>query len=170
MYLVPAFLFIILAAFFLYRSTQLQKRSGLPGGRVIYSDMNRWGPNEEALYDATIGLTGRPDYLIQQGNFIIPVEVKTGRVPSAPYDSHIFQVAAYCYLVEKSMGQRPPYGIIHYGKRSFAVDYTKEMELALLDLISEIRGADRKRKILRSHQQAARCNGCGFSFTCDQKI
>ncbi len=170
MYLVFAILFLCFSFYLFFRSARLQKESGLPGGRVIYSDMSQWGPNEEVLFDPAVGLSGRPDYLLKQGKKIIPVEVKSGRVPAAPYDSHIFQLAAYCYLVEKNLRIRPPYGIIQYGKRSYAVDYTNELEKALLLLIDDIRVADRKRKIKRSHEQAARCNGCGFYNTCDQKI
>ncbi len=163
-------LFLILAIVFLSRSMNLQRSSGLPGGRVIYTDTKEWGPSDEVLYDPSIGLSGKPDYLIRKNKEIIPVEVKTGRVPDAPYDSHIFQLAAYCYLVEKTMGKRPPHGIIHYGKRSFTVTYSRELESALLDLVDEIRISERKKRISRSHSQAARCNGCGFSKICDQRI
>jgi CRISPR-associated exonuclease Cas4 len=82
---------------------------------------------------------GKPDYLVQSGGSIIPVEVKSGRAPAAPYDSHIFQLAAYCLLVEKTYGKRPPYGIIHYAGRDFAIDYTRQLESALLDWLAEIR-------------------------------
>ena len=54
----------------------------------------------------------------------IPVEVKTGRTPAAPHDAHIFQLAVYCLLVEKTYGKRPSHGIIHYPSRDFEVDFT----------------------------------------------
>ncbi|MBT3240840.1 MAG: CRISPR-associated protein Cas4 [Chloroflexi bacterium] len=170
MQLLLSILLLILAVFFLLRSVTLQKESGLPAGKVIYTDTKEWGASDEVLYDPSLGLSGKPDYLIRKDEEIIPVEVKTGRVPNAPYDSHIFQLAAYCYLVEKTIGMRPPHGIIHYGKRSFTVAYTKKLESALLDLVGEIRISDRKKSLNRSHDQARRCAGCGFSGICDQKI
>jgi CRISPR-associated exonuclease Cas4 len=96
--------------------------------------------------------------------------VKSGRVPDSPYDSHIFQVAAYCLLVEREFGKRPPYGIIHYNKRSFAVDYTDELESALLDLMTEMRKVERKKNVERSHESTPRCRGCGFAYTCEQAL
>ena len=110
-------------------------QAGLPGGRVIYTDTRAWGKLEKPLVAEDIGLVGKPDYLVQSGEAIIPVEVKSGRPPATPYDSHIFQLAAYCMLVHKNFGKRPPYGILHYAGRDFAIDYTRELESSLLDLL-----------------------------------
>ncbi|HEX2697922.1 MAG TPA: Dna2/Cas4 domain-containing protein, partial [Anaerolineales bacterium] len=101
---------------------------------------------------------------------LIPVEVKSGRTPEAPYDSHIFQVAAYCLLVEKTYGKRPPYGIIHYPDRDFAVDYTPELESALLDELAEMKRDEVRTNVPRSHEDAARCRKCGFRKVCDQSL
>jgi len=125
---------------------------------------------ERPLYNDLLGLTGKPDYLVQEKGQIIPVEVKSGRAPESPYDSHIYQLAAYCLLVEKSYGKRPPYGIIHYENRDFAVDYTPELESSLLDLLAEMRRDEMKREVERSHEQAARCARCGFKSACDQSL
>jgi len=98
------------------------------------------------------------------------VEVKSGRTPEAPYDSHIFQVAAYCLLVEKTYGVRPPYGLIHYPHRNFAVDYTRQLESALLEHLAEMRRDEMRSDVLRSHEDPARCRGCGFRKVCDQRL
>lgn len=168
------FLFL-LALFFLWQSARQRHSAGLPGGRVIYTDTSRWRAVEQPLYHPVLELTGKPDYLIEQGGSkrnrsIIPVEVKSGRTPDAPYDGHIFQLAAYCALVEREYGVRPAYGIIHYEKRTFAVDYTAELEDALLDLLVEMRNTGRKRNVDRSHAQAARCRGCGYREECEQAL
>jgi CRISPR-associated exonuclease Cas4 len=165
-----ALLLLILALIFYWQSGRTRKAAGLPGGRVIYTDTNEWGEVEAPLFDPVTRLTGRPDYLVRQKGMVIPVEVKSGRVPDSPYDSHIFQVAAYCLLVEREFGRRPPYGIIHYGKRSFAVDYTEELESALLDLMTEMRKVERKKNVERSHETVPRCRGCGFAYTCEQAL
>lgn len=161
---------LLLAVVLLFQSGRGQKAAGLPGGRVIYTDTSEWDAVAAPLYDPVTRVTGRPDYLVRQGKTVIPVEVKSGRVPDAPYDSHIYQLAAYCLLVEREFGKRPPYGIIHYGKRSFAVDYTAELENALLDLLTEMRQAERREEVDRSHPQPERCRGCGFGYTCEQKL
>lgn len=166
---VALFLFL-LALIFFWRSDRQQKSAGLPGGRVIYTDTRGWGKVEKPLFYPALELTGKPDYLVEKDGQLIPVEVKSGRAPEAPYDSHIFQLASYCLLVEKTYGKRPPYGIIHYETRDFAVEYTKELEIALIDLIGDMKQDDLKGEVDRSHDQPSRCKRCGFREICDQSL
>lgn len=164
-------LFLALALF--YRSGRTRRAAGLPGGRIIYTDTRAWDATPAPLFDPVTQLTGKPDYLVRQGRHIIPVEVKSSRPPEAPYDSHIYQLAAYCLLVAREHGVRPPYGIIHYtggGGRSFAVDYTPALENALLDLLTEMRRADQQATVDRSHDQPGRCRGCGYQTLCEQRL
>jgi len=165
-----ALLILVIAILLLWQSNRQRKQAGLPGGRVVYTDTRAWGPVEKPLYDHGLGLTGKPDYLVDQVGQLIPVEVKSGRTPEAPYDSHIYQVAAYCLLVEKTYGKRPAYGLIHYPQRDFAVDYTPELESALLEQLAEMRRDDMRQDVPRSHDQASRCRSCGFRKVCDQKL
>lgn len=165
-----ALLFIVIAVVLLWQSGRRRREAGLPGGRLIYTDTRAWGVVEKPLFSAELGLTGKPDYLVQSGDRIMPVEVKSGRTPEAPYDSHIFQIASYCLLVAKSYGKRPDYGIIHYPKRDFAVDFTPELESALLDQLAEMRRDEMRTDVRRSHESAARCRGCGFRKVCDQSL
>jgi len=162
-------LFIVAVIFFVQAGRQ-RREAGLPGGRVIYTDTRAWDEVEKPLFSNELGLTGKPDYLVEQNGKLIPVEVKTGRVPDVPYDSHIFQLAAYCLLVEKTYGKRPPYGIIHYSNRDFAVDYTPQLESALLDHLAEMRRDELRKDVPRSHEDAARCRRCGFRKVCDQSL
>ncbi len=160
----------MLALILLWLSARKQRSAGLPGGRVIYTDTQSWGPVEKPLYDRALGLTGKPDYLVEKNGQIIPVEVKSGPAPDAPYDSHIYQLAAYCILVERNLGSRPPYGIIHYKDRDFAIDYTHDLENAVLDVLAEMRRDERREEINRSHDVPARCNKCGYQKGCEQKL
>lgn len=161
---------LIFALFFFRQSSVQRKEAGLPGGRIIYSDTRGWGKVEKPLFYTALELTGKPDYLVQQNGKIIPVEVKSGKAPNAPYDSHIYQLAAYCLLVEKTYNTRPPYGIIHYENRDFAIDYTRELEESLLDLLADMKRDEYKKDVPRSHEQAARCARCGFRNVCDQSL
>jgi CRISPR-associated exonuclease Cas4 len=168
LYIALALLF--LAFIFFFQSDRQQKSAGLPGGRVVYTDTHGWGKVEKPLFYAALDLTGKPDYLIEKNGQLIPVEVKSGKAPDAPYDSHIFQLASYCLLVEKTYGKRPPYGVIHYENRDFAIDYTRELESALIELLADMKEDDIKREVPRSHEQASRCKRCGFRNVCDQSL
>jgi len=161
---------LILALLFFWRSDRQRQATGLPGGRLIYTDTRGWGKLEKPLFHQVLGLTGKPDYLIQQNGQIIPVEVKSGRAPESPYDSHIYQLASYCLLVEKTYGKRPPYGILHYDNRDFAIDYTRELESSLLDLLADMRRDEHKKEVERSHEQDSRCARCGFRTVCDRSL
>ncbi|PIU90802.1 MAG: CRISPR-associated protein Cas4, partial [Anaerolineae bacterium CG06_land_8_20_14_3_00_57_67] len=151
LYVALALLLFALVLFWL--ASRQRREAGLPGGRVIYTDTRAWGAVEKPLYDHLLELTGKPDYLVEQNGKIIPVEVKSGRTPEAPYDSHIFQLAAYCLLVEKTFGKRPPYGIIHYPSRDFAVDYTPQLESSLLDVLADMRRDEHRANVERSHEE-----------------
>lgn len=165
-----ALLLFVLALIFFWRSNRQRMEAGLPGGHIIYTDTRGWGKVEKPLFYTALELTGKPDYLVEKNGQIIPVEVKSGRAPDAPYDSHIYQLAAYCLLVEKTYRKRPPYGIIHYENRDFAVDYTHDLEESLLELLADMKRDEYKHDIPRSHEQAARCMKCGFRKVCDQSL
>ena len=168
LYLGLAILLVAVVLFFISR--RQRRAAGLPGGRVIYTDTRAWGAVEKPLFDRDLGLTGKPDYLVEQNGEIVPVEVKTGRTPEAPYDSHIFQLAAYCLLVHRTTGKRPTHGILHYPARDFAVDYTPALEEALLTLIADMRINERHAEVHRSHEDEHRCQRCGFRESCDQRL
>ncbi|HET6596292.1 MAG TPA: CRISPR-associated protein Cas4 [Anaerolineales bacterium] len=165
-----ALVLLFLAFLFFWQSNRQRQTAGLPAGRVVYTDTRGWGKLEKPLFYPALGLTGKPDYLIQRNGQIIPVEVKSGRAPAAPYDAHIYQLASYCLLVEKTYGKRPAYGVIHYNDRDFAVDYTQELETSLLDLLTEMKRDEHRKNVPRSHEQAARCARCGFRNVCDQSL
>jgi CRISPR-associated exonuclease Cas4 len=167
-YLALALICISLAL--LWLSARRQRDAGLPGGRVIYTDTRGWGPVEKPLYDPILGLAGKPDYLVEKDRVIIPVEVKSGRVVDAPYDSHIYQLAAYCLLVQRTLGARPPHGILRYSNRTFAVDYTPQLETALIELLNEMRLAGERKEQARSHDSPERCAHCGYRSICDQAL
>ena len=165
-----ALILLAVALLLFWQSDKKRKQTGLPGGRVIYTDTRGWGTVDKPFYDPKLRLTGKPDYLVERGGQIIPVEVKSGQAPKAPYDSHIYQLASYCLLVERKMGRRPPYGIIHYENRDFAIDYTSELEASLLEILDKMRRDERSPDVACSHTSAARCRGCGYREICSQRL
>jgi len=168
--LILACLLFLLGVSFLIWASRQQKKSGLPDGRVIYSDHRNWGVVEEPLFDPEFQLVGKPDYLIKNKELVIPVEVKTGHAPESPYDSHIYQLAAYCRLVEVAYRKRPPYGLIHYPNKTFAIDYTPALSESLLTLLEEMRKTSKNKEINRSHSNPQRCRSCGYRSKCDQVL
>jgi CRISPR-associated exonuclease Cas4 len=168
------FLLLLLALLLFWQAGRQRRRAGIPAGRIVYADTGRWEAAAEPFFDPVTQLTGKPDYLVRQGKALIPVEVKSARPPEAPYDSHLYQLAAYCLLVERRTGVRPPYGLIHYGlgsrARTFSVEYTPALEEGLLELLTEMRRADLQASVNRSHDQPGRCRACGYLAVCEQRL
>jgi len=147
-----------------------RERAGLPAGRVIYMDMGGRGRQRVALVSRRHGLSGRPDYLVENRNHVVPVEIKTGLAPPQPHEGHILQLAAYCLLAEETYGYRPTHGIIRYADRSFVVDYTPALEARLLKTLELMRADLLASDVARSHKQPSRCRGCGYRDICDQAL
>jgi len=149
-------------------------RAGVPEGRISYSDIGATsddGQRSPVLVARTIALRGRPDVLVERRGALIPVEIKTGRAPTRPYEGHMLQALAYCLLVEETRGVRPPYGIVRYPGREFEVPYTADAEAwvrrVATDLIDAKAGG---REVARSHENPARCGACGFRERCAQAL
>jgi len=165
--------FILFAAilWLFLQSRQMRSKSGVPPGNIIYTDTGTWFPNAEMLVARDVRLVGKPDYLVEQDDgSIVPVEVKSGRAPSEPWEGHVLQLAAYCLLVEEKYGARPEYGIIQYQDRAFAVDYTDDLEEDLLDLLTDMRQDQFEYDLDRDHNEWQRCQRCGMNAYCDQRL
>jgi CRISPR-associated exonuclease Cas4 len=165
-----AILFGGLGLWLLTRSGAVRRQAGMPPGRVTYVDTGAWDRCERPLFSNRHRLTGRPDYLVRLPNGIVPVEVKSGPAPKQPYPAHILQLAAYCLLVEEQESHPPPYGILKYDDRAFELDYTPTLRAELLDSLEAIRRDLHARHVARSHQQPARCAGCGYRARCDERL
>lgn len=127
---------------------------------------------ERALVSRKRGLVGRPDYLIRTREGVVPVEAKSAARPASarPYDSHVFQLAAYCLLVEDELGERVPYGVIRYRDAEVRVEYTQELREELLRLLEEMREARDAEEVHRSHEDARRCARCSVRDFCDERL
>lgn len=161
---------VVIAVLVFWLAARQRRSAGLPAGKIIYADTSKWGKVQKPLYDSRLGLTGRPDYLVEQDGLVIPVEVKSSAAPAAPYDSHIYQLAAYCLLVQATTGKRPPYGILKYRNRTFSVDFTPELEAELLMLLQDIRVMEKRANVPRSHDEPGRCRRCGFRAVCPERL
>jgi len=160
----------LICAFLLWRRARLAwRQSGLPKGRVTYADTGHWRPCQP-LYAPRIGLSGKPDYLVQEGREVIPVEVKPGRRAAAPYDADVMQLAAYCLLVEETTGTRPGYGLLRYREQTFRIPFSPSLRQAVLATLSEMRRCLRQSAVPRSHEDPLRCRFCGHREDCQQSL
>ena len=166
-----AFLLLGLALLVWFLAQRARQATGLPAGRVVYTDMRGWGRLEKPLFSSELQLTGKPDYLLQAEGHYVPVEVKSGRAPaSGAYPAHIYQLAAYCALVAETYHSRPAYGLIKYADKTLAVDFTPELEGELRAVLDNLRADGEAEDVARSHTSPARCRACGFREVCGESL
>lgn len=180
--LVALFLLAALAA--RLAAARAHTRTGLPRGELLYSDtghaVGRLAPPvtdeqgarlERPLYSRRHNLSGRPDYLVRTRGGVVPVEAKSAaRPPAGPYDSHVFQLAAYCLLVEDALGESVPYGLVRYRDGESRVEYTPALREELLALLEEMRAAREADEVHRSHDEPRRCARCAVREHCDERL
>ncbi|HEX8847418.1 MAG TPA: CRISPR-associated protein Cas4 [Pyrinomonadaceae bacterium] len=185
-YLFAALILLVIITLVSYvAARRASKRNGLPSGRLLYSDtgfaVGRIAPaekdrqgvrQEKPLISRSYGLIGRPDYLVRTDEGIVPIEVKSTKCPpdGRPYDSHVFQLAAYCLLVEDVLGENVPHGIIRYSDNELILDYTSELKDELVFLLEEMSEARLAADVHRSHEDARRCRGCSMREACDEAL
>ncbi len=165
-------IFLFVLAYSLWQKGRTVRQStGLPSGRIVYEDVDQGRPPEGPLISKQWRLVGKPDYLLESEEGLIPVEVKSANLPrnGNPYWGHVLQLAAYCLLVEEVYGQRPPHGYIRYRDKTVRVPYTDELRNALLDTLVEVRMAMMAEGMARSHDDVWRCAHCGMAYVCGRE-
>lgn len=165
-----AVLLLLLALLLFVLALRMRRKTGLPWVRIVASDTGLGSRWQEPLFAPRYGLTGKPDYLLKQGIYHVPVEVKPGRQATQPYASDLLQLAAYCLLVEAAFGQAPPYGLLRYAEQTFRLDYTPAVRADLLALLDAMRADLEAEDCARSHDDPRRCQGCGFLAQCDEAL
>lgn len=116
-------------------------------------------------------LSGIPDLLLKSGEFLIPVEIKTGRIPQGPHFSHIMQLIAYCRIIEDVHGKPPPYGILRYGTTDFEIEYTPELKNLLEKKLEEMETVLKGEVgVHRNHNRPGKCRNCSRKEICPEKL
>jgi len=118
-------------------------------------------------------LAGRPDYLIKNKEMRIPVEVKTGRKPKAPFFSHVLQIGAYCLLSEETFVTKPSHGQIRYGFDNEPHEVIwdsklKNLVTEKLEEMNDILNGDMEAH--RNHKRAGKCNNCSRRKGCPERL
>ena len=169
---------MLIAAFFLYKlllSTekidQLRDEYNLGEETIETPD----GLTEETpvLKSIKYNLAGRPDYMIKENDLKIPVEVKTGRLPKAPFFSHVLQIGAYCLLSEETFRTSPSHGQIRYGfeNEPHNVEWEPKLKTLVIEKIEEMNDIREGRtKAHRNHKRVGKCNSCSRRKGCPERL
>ncbi len=150
------------------RIKEKNKEGGLEElGEIQYSD----GGDSILLEDLETGLRGRPDQITRIGNDLIPVELKTGKIPKKPHKSHRFQILAYLHLIESMTGSPPPFGFLRYGTESvFSIDWNAKEKANLFSVIKEIQQVTVQGGAKRDHNRPGKCESCSRKEGCPDRL
>ena len=169
---------MLVASFFLYKlllSTEKidQLRDDYKLGEEMIETPDGLTEETPVLKSRKYNLAGRPDYMIKEGELRIPVEVKTGRRPKAPFFSHILQIGAYCLLSEETFRTSPSHGQIRYGfeNEPHNVDWEPKLKALVTEKIEEMNDIlDGRMEAHRNHKRVGKCNNCSRRKGCPERL
>lgn len=122
------------------------------------------------MQDNEWNLTGRPDYLMETKEGMVPVDLRGGRAPEHPPAGHRLQMACYLRLLEARDGTPPPFGIIQYRDGLFHVAWNDELREELKTTLAKMKAAAAAGKADRDHDNPNRCRTCARRDACEQKL
>jgi CRISPR-associated exonuclease Cas4 len=139
------------------------------GARVISTDV---GPDPGTmLTDLTLGLRGRPDYLVRESAGLVPIEIKPMRGATMLYESDRVQIGAYLLLVRATYPTLfAGYGRVRYRETSFVVPLTPELESLCARTAALVRAARLASDVHRTHTLAAKCRTCAVRPACTEAL
>jgi|GEM_PF-1022530 len=116
------------------------------------------------------GISGRPDALIIENGFCIPVERKA--FGNKVRDRHIAQLLVYMRLIEEFEGKKPPYGYLIIGKsaRRVKVYNTPERQAWLSEQINQMKDIVNEKIPAAARPQKTKCAKCKVSDACEQRF
>ena len=172
--LVPTELLIILllvgAVIFIWdllerRSNVISKSSGLEKkSEVIALKGSSYLESKEYRSDK-LGLTARPYGIVQEGEFIIPVEINP--LSKKIRDRHVVQMLIDMRLIEEIEGVRPPHGLLVMGPEARAVKLqnTPEKQEWLDSVLNEIRAVNEELPAVAT-PSFYKCKNCDVNESC----
>lgn len=169
---------MLVASFFLYRllvSTEKvdKLRDDYKLGETDIETPDGLTKETPLLKSIEHNLAGRPDYLIKEDQMRIPVEVKTGRRPRAPFFSHVLQIGAYCLLSEETFEKKPSHGQIRYGfdNEPHEVKWDSDLKSLVIEKLDDMNDILKgKTKAHRNHKRVGKCNNCSRRKGCPERL
>ncbi|MDQ6830576.1 MAG: Dna2/Cas4 domain-containing protein [Gemmatimonadota bacterium] len=165
---IAAMVALLVAALLAVIALRLSRRSGL-SGIVVASD----GPvarRSRVLRSARAGISGRPDYLIEEHDHIVPVELKPSRQSATPWLRDVVQLAAYCLLLEETEPRFGGYGYLRYADRTFRIDFTDSLKAELLTTVAALRADLSATDVEANHADPRRCARCALREPCGRAV
>ena len=122
-----------------HRAEEKRRRAGIGKSAIAVSVEGSTSlPGREYVSELQ-GLAGRPDAVISEEGFFIPVECKP--LARKIRDRYVAQLLVYMRLVEEFEGRKPPYGYLILGPscRRFKIENSPERQEWLQRMLDEMK-------------------------------
>jgi len=113
-----------------------------------------------------LGLTGKPDLVIQTETEIFPVDFKYTR--GRPRRNHLYQLGGYALIMEEKFQKPVKSGFIYLIPQKDAVVFplTDELKQDCLRMVEEIREMIRDEKFPPAPSKRSKCTDCEYQNYC----
>lgn len=143
-----------------------RKESGIEKAAPAVSvDGSKTIPGKSYVSDIQ-GLAGKPDALIVEDGYFIPIERKP--LARKIRDRYVAQLLVYMRLVEEFEGKKPPYGYLLLGPnvRKVKVENSAERQAWLQHMLDEMRAILEKKAVPIAAPHLIKCRKCDVRDSC----
>jgi CRISPR-associated protein Cas4 len=115
------------------------------------------------------GLSGRPDAILIEDGFLIPVEHKP--MAKKLRDRHVGQLLVYMRLIEEFEGKKPPYGYLILGNnsRKIKITNTDERQEWLSKLLNNMKNILNNTWEAKASPHPHKCSNCRVKTICSYR-
>ena len=136
-------------------------------GKITYTDLD---VPAKPFFSKKYRISGKPDYIVKKDKRYLPVELKTGSY-DRPQKNHIFQLAAYCQLIEDNYGKFVPHGVLVYSEGlQFNIPFDPKLRFELQNTVNEMRRIIKTGKVTIDHKDTFKCRNCSLKEYCNYKL
>jgi len=134
-----------------------------------------WGklePKVEAelkIVSPDIGLTGIIDHIEVYSSGMVPVELKTGKMPrDGMWPGHRVQLMAYGILLENHFKTSIKEGFVHYldAKEKRHLAFNPFMQIEIREMVEKVNGLLQARRLPGFVSNKQKCLSCGLKESC----
>jgi len=149
---------------------QLRKDTGFEKKTVALSIDGSDGLPAKTYVSDIQGLAGRPDAVIIEQGFFIPIERKA--LSKKIRDRHIVQLLVYMRLIEEFEGKKPPYGYLILGRNSRKVKIfnTTKRQRWLQQKLDQMREILEEKALAIPAPHPRKCARCAVRNSCQHRI
>ncbi len=154
----------------LYSSAEIKRRgSGITKGSIAVSVDGSRTLVLRHYVSQLQGLAGKPDALISEDGYIIPVERKP--LARKLRDRYVAQLLVYMRLVEEFEGKKPPYGYLILGPscRRLKIENSPQRQAWLQNLLDEMQAIVQGSES-RPAPHPRKCSRCDVKDACEHKL